>query len=104
MKVENNGKVQVLDHLVKSATTKSTKQTAVGQKEGQQQTVDTVELSERASTLEKLKGKAKASPEIRQEKIDAIKQAIADKTYNVKSEDVARSLLKNHILDEILKP
>ena len=61
MKVENNGKVQVLDHLVKSATTKSTKQTAVGQKEGQQQTVDTVELSERASTLEKLKGKAKAS-------------------------------------------
>jgi flagellar biosynthesis anti-sigma factor FlgM len=104
MKVENNGKVQVLDHLVKSATTKSSKQTAAGQMEGQQQGVDTVELSERASTLEKLKGKAKATPAIRQEKIDAIKQAIANKTYNVKSEDVARSLLKNHIMDEILKP
>jgi len=104
MKVENNGKVQVLDHLVKSANTKSPKQAAVGQKEGQQQTVDTVELSERASTLEKLKGEAKATPAIRQEKIDAIKQAIENKTYNVKSEDVARSLLKNHIMDEILKP
>ena len=71
---------------------------------GSSETKDKVELSERASTLEKLKAKAKATPAVRQEKIDAIKQAIENKTYKVKSEDVARSLLKNHIMDEILKP
>ncbi len=103
MKVENNGKVQVLDHLVKSANAKSQKQGAVTKKEIQQ-SVDKVELSARKAEVDKLREQAKAAPATRQEKIDAIKQAIENKTYNVKGEDVARSLLKNQILDEVLKP
>jgi negative regulator of flagellin synthesis FlgM len=103
MKIENNGKVQVLDHLVKSANAKSPKQAAVSQKENQQ-VVDKVELSGRKDEIEKLKEKVKAAPSTRQERIDAIKQAIENGTYNVKGEDVARSMLKNQILDEMLKP
>jgi flagellar biosynthesis anti-sigma factor FlgM len=103
MKIENSGKVQVLDTLVKSANAKSAKQAAVNQKDNQQ-VVDKVELSGRKDEIEKLKQMAKAAPSTRQEKIDAIKQAIEDKTYNVKGEDVARSMLKNQILDEMFKP
>ena len=38
MKIENNNKVQLLDHLVKSANAKAPKQGTVGQKDNQQQT------------------------------------------------------------------
>ncbi len=103
MKIENNGKVQVLDHLVKSANAKSPKQGAVGQKETGE-IVDKVELSARKTEIEQLKEKIKAAPATRQDKIDSIKQAIENKTYNVSGEDVARSVLKNQILDEALKP
>ena len=104
MKIENNGKVQVLDHLVKSANAKPTKHGAVGQKENQQQITDKVELSARKTEIDQLKERVKAVPATRQEKIDAVKQAIDNKTYNVKAEDVARSILKNQVLDEALKP
>ena len=103
MKIEDSGKVHVLDNLVKSANAKSPKQAAVNQKDNQQ-VVDKVELSGRKDEIEKLKEKAKAAPATRQEKIDTIKQAIENGTYNVKSEDVARSMLKNQILDEMFKP
>jgi flagellar biosynthesis anti-sigma factor FlgM len=106
MKIENNGKVQVLDHLVKSANAnnaKSPKQGGVGQTDNRG-IVDTVELSTRKAEIEQLKEKVKAAPATRQEKIDTIKQAIENKTYNVSGEDVARSILKNQVLDEALKP
>jgi flagellar biosynthesis anti-sigma factor FlgM len=103
MKIENNGKVQVLDHLVKSANTKAPKQSGSSQK-GDQRIVDKVELSTHKAEIERLKEKAKAAPATRQERIDAIKQAIENKTYNVSGEDVARSILKNQVLDEALKP
>ena len=103
MKIENNGKVQVLDQLVRSANAKPPKQGGVGQKDNQQ-IVDKVELSSRKAEIEQLKERVKAAPATRQEKIDTIKQAIENKTYNVSGEDVARSILKNQVLDEALKP
>ena len=104
MKIENDNKVQLLNHLVKSANTKAPKQGSVGQKDNQQQVTDKVELSGRKTEIDQLKEKVKAAPITRQEKIDAIKQALDNKTYNVKGEDVARSILKNQVLDEALKP
>ncbi len=104
MKIENNNKVQVLDHLVKSANAKAPKQGAVGQKSNPQQVTDTVELSARKTEIDQLKDKVKATPATRQDKVDAIKQALENKTYNVKGEDIARSILKNQVLDEALKP
>jgi flagellar biosynthesis anti-sigma factor FlgM len=104
MKIENNNKVQLLDHLVKSANAKAPKQGTVGQKDSQQQTTDQVELSGRKTEIDQLKEQVKAAPATRQDKIDAIKQAIANNTYNVKGEDVARSILKNQVLDEASNP
>ncbi len=103
MKIENSGKVHVLDHLVKSANAQSPK-TGAAQKEGGQQVVDKVELSNRKNEIDSLKEKVKAAPATRQDKIDAIKEAIANGTYEVKGEDIARSMLKSQILDELLKP
>ncbi len=104
MKIENGNKVQVLDHLVKSANAKSPKQGNVAHKDNVQHYTDKVELSGRKAEIDQLKEKVKAAPATRQEKIDAIKQALENKTYNVKGEDVARSIIKSQVLDEALKP
>jgi len=104
MKIENGNKVQVLDNLVKSANAKPPKQGGVGQKENSGQVTDQVELSGRKAEIDQLKEKVKAAPATRQDKIDGIKQALENKTYNVKGEDVARAILKNQVLDEALKP
>ena len=103
MKISNTDNVTVLDQLAKSANAKSPKQGAVGQK-GNQQVADTVELSTRKTDIQNLKEKAMAVPATRQDKIDAVKQAVDNGTYNVKGEDVARSILKNQVLDEALNP
>ena len=104
MKIENSNKVQVLGHLVKSANAKSPKQGNVGKKENVLQYTDKVELSGRKAEIDQLKEKIKATPATRQEKIDAIKKALENNTYNVKGEDVARSIIKSQVLDEALKP
>ena len=104
MKIEDSNKVQVLDHLAQSANAKAPKQGTVGQKDSQQQMTDQVELSGRKNEIDQLKQQVKAAPATRQDKINAIKQSIDNGTYNVKGEDVARSILKNQVLDEALKP
>jgi flagellar biosynthesis anti-sigma factor FlgM len=40
-----------------------------------------------------------ATPDIRKGKIDALKKAIAEGSYQVKSEDIARKMLKDLILE-----
>ena len=104
MKIENGNKVQVLDHLVKSANAKPPKQGGVGQNENPGQITDQVELSGRKAEIDQLKERVKAAPATRQDKIDAIKQALENNTYSVKGEDIARAIIKNQVLDEALKP
>ncbi len=100
MKIENGNKVQVLDHLVKSANAKPPKQGSVAGKENPQQYTDKVELSGRKAEIDELKEKVKAAPATRQEKIDEIKQALENNTYSVKGEDIARAILKSQVMDE----
>jgi len=39
---------------------------------------------------------------VREEKVENLRQAVQAGTYNIKGELVAKSLLKSHLLDEIL--
>ena len=65
-------------------------------------TSDKVELSTRKQQVSELKKMAEAQPAVRQEKVDAIKEAIQNQTYNVKGELVARSIMKSQLLDQLL--
>jgi flagellar biosynthesis anti-sigma factor FlgM len=59
-------------------------------------------LSTKKQEINELTEKAKAQPAVRQEKVDAMKEAIQNQTYNVKGEMVAKSILKSQLLDELL--
>jgi flagellar biosynthesis anti-sigma factor FlgM len=66
-------------------------------------TLDKVELFTNKQEINVLKVRVKAEPAVRQERVDAIRKAIRNETYAIQSELVARSLLKSHLLDELLR-
>ena len=61
-----------------------------------------VELFIKKREINALKERVKAEPVVRQERVDMIREAIRNGTYAIKSELVARSILKSQLLDELL--
>ena len=60
-----------------------------------EQQLDRVELSVRKGEIEKLDKAVKALPDVRAEKVAALKQQIAEDTYQVDSKDVAAQMLQS---------
>lgn len=101
MKIDNEVKSSLLEGLIKSKNIKTSQESDI-QKNQSGGMADRVELSARKDEINRIKEKVKAAPVVRQEKMDSIREAIQAETYNVKGELVAKSILKNHLLDQIL--
>ena len=101
MKIDNEVKSSLLESLIKSKNIKTSQETDI-QKKQSGGMADRVELSIRKDEINRIKEQVKAAPIIRQEKMDSIREAIETETYNVRGELVAKSILKNHLLDQIL--
>ncbi len=101
MKIENDNKTNLLDSLVRATQSKPQKEQAA-EKRNSNSTFDKVELSSRRQEINALKERVKAEPAVRQDKVDAIREAIKNDTYNIKGELVAKSILKSQLLDELL--
>ena len=65
--------------------------------------LDNAELFTNKQEINVLKVRVKAEPAVRQERVDAIREAIKNETYYIKPELVARSILRSHLLDELLR-
>ncbi len=102
MKILNDQKVSLLDNLTKVNTNKSLKDNSINGKSNNSDMPDKVELSSRRQEVETIKAKVKAVPVIRQEKVDRLREAVKAETYNVNGQLVAKSIMKNHFIDEIL--
>ena len=57
---------------------------------------DEISLSPHVAEVQKFTEVAKAMPDVRQEKIDAIKKQIEDGTYKVSAESIAKSIIDLH--------
>jgi negative regulator of flagellin synthesis FlgM len=101
MKIDNEVKSSLLESLIKSKNIKTSQESDI-QKKQSGGIADRVELSARKDEINRIKEKIKTVPIMRQEKMESIREAIQTETYNVKGELVAKSLLKNHLLDQIL--
>jgi len=101
MKINNEVKNSLLENLTKSKSIKTSQEADVQKKQGGG-IADTVELSAKRDEINRIKEKIKAEPIIRQEKVERIREAIQTETYNIKGELVAKSILKDHLLDQIL--
>jgi flagellar biosynthesis anti-sigma factor FlgM len=101
MKIDNEVKSSLLESLIKSKNIKTSQESDI-QKKQSGGMADRVELSARKDEINRIKEKVKAAPVMRQEKMNNIREAIQAETYNIKGELVAKSILKNHLLDQIL--
>jgi len=101
MKIENDKKTNLLDSLVRATQGKPQKEQAA-EKRNSESTLDKVELSSKKQEINALRERVKAEPAVRQDKVDAMKEAIKNETYNIKGELVVRSILKSQLLDELL--
>ena len=101
MKIDNEVKSSLLESLIKSKNIKTSQESDI-QKKQSGGMADRVELSARKDEINRIKEKVKSAPVMRQEKMDNIREAILAETYNIKGELVAKSILKNHLLDQIL--
>ena len=70
------------------------KKPASGAKDGCAASV-TAEFSEDVVRLSSLETKANASPEVRQEKVNALREAVNSGTYEVSSEALASAILRD---------
>jgi negative regulator of flagellin synthesis FlgM len=59
--------------------------------------VDNVQLSERSHEFVRIKEAVEAAPEIRQDKVDAVKARLAEGSYEVDSEEVADRILTSSL-------
>jgi flagellar biosynthesis anti-sigma factor FlgM len=101
MKVGNDKQPGMLEGLLRSNQLKASKEKGLEGKV-EQNTTDKVELSSRKEEIQRLTDRVKAAPDVRQDKVDRIADAIKTETYNIKGELVARSILKSQLLDQIL--
>ncbi|MBP1745861.1 MAG: Anti-sigma-28 factor, FlgM [Deltaproteobacteria bacterium] len=101
MKINNEVKNSLLESLTKSKNIQTSQEADV-QKKQSGGISDRVELSASKDEINRIKEKVRTVPIVRQEKVDSIREAIQTETYNVKGELVAKSILKNHLLDQIL--
>jgi flagellar biosynthesis anti-sigma factor FlgM len=101
MKIDNEVKSSLLESLIKSKNIKTSQESDIERKQSGG-IADRVELSARKDEINRIKEKIKAAPIMRQEKMESIREAIQTETYNIKGELVAKSILKNHLLDQIL--
>lgn len=101
MKVGNDVKPGLLEPLTKLKNVKASQGTGVEGIHGRIKT-DKVELTAGKDEINRIRERIKTIPAVRQEKVDAIRQALETGTYNIRGDLVARSILKNHLLDQIL--
>ncbi len=101
MKISHDNNVGLVDKFIKTTNNKTLKEKAVTVNKSAN-TLDKVELSDRKNEIEKIAEKIKSMPVVRQERVDQIREAIKSETYNVKGELIAQSMLKSHLIDEIL--
>src|SRR5262245_5435545 len=62
---------------------------------------DRIELSVRGCEIQHLDGLIRNTPDVRTEKVEQVRSAIENGTYNVKAEKIADKMITGGILDEI---
>lgn len=96
---DNN--INFLDSLVKVAENRTQKKRSGG-KESNDNTVVKVALFAKKKEINALKQRIRAEPVIRMEKVNEIRKLLRNEAFTINSKLVVRSILKNHLLDELL--
>lgn len=85
-----------IDAINRVYDTYSTKNTSATVKTNKTGSKDQVALSTQAKDFAAIKNMLKEVPEVRQDKVDSLKEQIDNGTYNVSSQEVAQKILAQY--------
>lgn len=102
MKIDNDKQVVLLNNLTKPSSTNGGKGAGSDGSQTVTDSGDKVELSGWKSEVANLTSQAAALPDVDEEKVARVKQAIESGTYNASGRLVARAMIKSNLLDETL--
>jgi negative regulator of flagellin synthesis FlgM len=99
MKVTNNpaGNAQLIESTRAAEKAKGTDKAAEGGRKAAVASGSEVTISERAQLMNQASEAAKGAPDVRREKVDALKAQILGGTYKIDSETIAERLLQEHL-------
>ncbi len=95
MKISQQKPIDLAGYLTSAAAKVAAKDSKVSDSK------DRIEVSEEAKMLQKANNVVDASPDVREEKVSLLKDAIEQGNYNVSSEEIAGSLINKSIVDII---
>ncbi len=101
MKVSNFNSENQTIQFINQANKGSQSEQKIVAKEGSKVSgvVDRVEISPQSRDLKKVQDVLAMTPDVRTEKVSALKKAIEEGTYQVKAEDIADKMLKEIIIE-----
>ncbi|MBI5327352.1 MAG: flagellar biosynthesis anti-sigma factor FlgM [Deltaproteobacteria bacterium] len=97
---DKNALVELTSYL--RGTENAAQKQDVNVKETSKTAADRVDISQRSKDIQKAREAVEAVPDVRENKVNDIKKSIEDKTYNVKGEAVANSIIKKSLIDTVL--
>ena len=105
MKISDHPKMANLEGQVRPPSQEKSKaikeaSPSAGAEKGIVNSADNVRLSAKARDIQVAQKSLEAVPDVRAEKVDALKKQIAAGTYNVKGESIADGIIKASLLDK----
>ena len=93
---------QQVQSIIKAYGLSGTRKTLPGENSTAVSRKDSLEISREAKELSTIRQIIDKTPEVRLEKVAAIKEAIANGTYNVDSREVAHMMIVRSLVDRIV--
>jgi negative regulator of flagellin synthesis FlgM len=101
MKIDKDKQLQLLQNLSGTSSAKAKTDASQTTAQGSAGTTDTVELSSWKDEVARLKAKISSIPEVDEDKVASMKQALDSGTYNANGQMVAQSMLKSQLFDQV---
>lgn len=102
MKIEKDTQIRLLENLKSSSVKAKNESVNTTTQAAAASVLDKVELSSMKDEVNSIKERVAAIPEVNEEKVAEMQEALKSETYNPKGELVARKILQSHLLDEII--
>ena len=101
MKINPNNNSIPIEAYVNNVQDKKTAQTPKDKTANQGVKTDTVDISDTAKRVSAARDELNRIPDVREEKVAALKKEIENGTYKVDSEEIAEKMLKDGILNDL---
>ena len=99
---DDKSKQNILHHIRQVPENQKVTPTAAHINKNEPLPGERVELSEKASDLNKIRELVLRTPDIREEKVELLREKIASGSYNVSSQEIADKMLREYLIEDSL--